>query len=301
VILPIDKAEQTAILQQLQPLEQEAENEEAEARRLGEEGRNIILHELGIPVSPEETENYFFKTSAEAHTLWFPIFPFEITDRLHYLFFHPRYHVLKVLCDRFSTVPLATICRGPIARGEQPDYDEFGTVTVLKTVDLRDGYIDYDNALKVSEGFFMAHPTAHVRKNDILIASTGYVSMGKVDIYDREEPAMVDGHISIVRVNRSYDPCFIAYFLRCHFGRLQFEKWFTGSSGQIELQPTDLGKFIVPDNSESGILLNEQKRISTLVTERLKKSWNLECQAKAKWQEARRKFAGMILGSNLHV
>lgn len=294
VVLPVNKAEQAAILHSLESLEQEAEDKEAEANRLNEECHNIILKQLGIQIPPEDTTNYFFKTGAETHTLWFSIFPTETTDRLHYLFFHPRYHILKALREHYSTVPLAAICREPIVRGEQPNYDELGAVTVLKTADLRDGYIDYDNTLKVSEDFFVAHPTSHIRKNDILIASTGYVSMGKVDIYDRDEPAMVDGHISIVRVDKDYDPFFIAYFLRCHFGRLQFEKWFTGSSGQIELQPTDLGKFIVPDSSKTGIPLNEQRRIASFVTEQLNNSRNLERQAKVKWQEAKEKFVGML-------
>lgn len=294
VILPARKGDQEVVLGRIKPLEEEAEKREAEVNRLKDKCRNIILSELGIQIPPEDTANYFFKTSSETHTLWFSIFPAEITDRLHYLFFHPRYHILKAMRDHYSTVPLATICREPIVRGEQPNYDEFGTVTVLKPVDLRDDYIDYDNTLKVSEDFFAAHPTSHVRKNDILIASTGYVSMGKVDIYDRDEPAMVDGHISIVRVNKDYDPFFIAHFLRCHFGRLQFEKWFTGSSGQIELQPTDLGKFIVPDSSENGIPLNEQRRIAKLVTEQMNNSWDLERQAKAKRQETKEKFVGML-------
>jgi restriction endonuclease S subunit len=294
VILPVDKAEQTAILHGIESMEQEAEAKEAEANRLNEECRNVILNELGIQVPPEDTTNYFFKTSAETHTLWFTIFQAETTDRLHYLFFHPRYHILNELRDHYRTIPLAAICREPIFRGEQPDYDDLGTVTVLKTVDLHDGYIDYDNALKVSEDFFEAHPASHIRKNDILVASTGYVSMGKVDIYDRDEPATVDGHISVVRVNKDYDPFYIAYLLRCHFGRLQFEKWFTGSSGQIELQPTDLGEFIVPDSSENGISLSKQKRIAKCVTERLNKSRDLEQQAKAKWQEAKEQFVGMI-------
>lgn len=294
VVLPVDKAEQAAILHSLESLEQEAGHKEAEADKLSEECRNIILSEIGIQIPPEDTANYFFKTSAETHTLWFSIFPSEITDRLHYLFFHPRYHILEALRDHYSTVPLAIICPEPIVRGEQPDYDDLGTVTVLKTVDLRDGYIDYDNTLKVSEDFFAAHPTSHVRKNDILIASTGYVSMGKVGIYDRDEPAMVDGHISIVRVNKDYDPFFIAHFLRCHFGQLQFEKWFTGSSGQIELQPTDLGKFIVPDSTENGIPLNDQRHIAKRVTERLNNSRDLKQEAKVKWQAAKEKFAGML-------
>jgi len=299
VILPADKEEQAAILHRVEAIEQEAEHKEAEADKLSEECHNSILSDLGIQIPIEDTSNYFFKTSVETHTSPFSKFPSETADRLHYLFYHPRYHVLEELCDHYTTVPLAAICQEPIVRGEQPDYDDLGAVDVIKTVDLHDGYIDYDNTLKVSEDFFAAHPNSHVRKNDILIASTGYVSMGKVDIYDRDEPAMVDGHISIVRVNKDFDHTFITLFLRCHFGQLQFEKWFTGSSGQIELQPIDLGKFIVPDSSKNGIPLNEQWRIAERVAEQLNKSQDLERQAKAKWQEAREKFIELIFGQGV--
>ncbi|MBA7698770.1 hypothetical protein ES703_107452 [subsurface metagenome] len=299
VIRPVDKASQVAILESLKSLEQEAEDKELEADKISTGCRNIMLDEMGIQIPhSEDTTNYFFKTSSETRTLWFSVFPDETADRLHYLFFHPRYNFLTALCDHYSTVPLSTICREPIVRGEQPEYDEAGTVTVLKTVDLHDGYIDYDNALKVPEDFFAAHPISHVRKNDILIASTGYTSMGKVDIYERDEPAMVDGHISILRVNRDYDPLFIVHFLRCHFGRLQFEKWHTGSSGQIEIQPIDLGKFVLPESSETGVPLKEQRRIANLINEQWIKSLQLAQQAKAKRQEAREKFISLLISDS---
>ena len=257
---------------------------------------NMMLQELGIPIPPPISPNYFFKTGTEKQTLYFLISPDDVTDRIHYLFFHPRYQVLESLNNRCRTIPLRSneVCREPIIRGEQPEYDETGAKIVLKTVDLKNGYIDYDNALRVSEDFFENHPNAQVHKGDILIASTGYVSMGKVDVYDREEPAMVDGHISIIRVKDEYDPYFIAYFLRSHLGQLQFEKWFTGSSGQIELQPGDLGNFRVPESIEGGVPLSEQERIAELVKRELDLARQLERQAEAKWQEAKDRFEEMI-------
>jgi len=244
---------------------------------------------------PSSTDSYFFKTGSEKRSLWFVVFPDEVTDRLHYLFFHPRCKELDELRRRYRTVQLGEICREPIVRGEQPDYDELGTVTVLRTVDLKNGYIDYANAPKVSEEFYNSHPSARVQKGDVLVASTGYVSMGKVDVYDRDEPAVVDGHIAIVRVNSDHDPYFVAYYLRSRFGQLQFEKWFSGSSGQIELQPHDLGKFVVPASGAGGIPLSEQSRIASVVTEQLEQARSLEQLATAKRQGARTKFEKEML------
>lgn len=285
---------QSEMLEKLKPLQIASRGLEADAKKDRKAAEIYFLQELGMKFDFSELSNYFFKTGYEKQTIWLYIYPEKLDDRLHYLFFHPRYSILDSLHDRCATASLSEICSDPIIRGEQPEYDEKGTFSVLKTVDLKNGYIDYDSALKVSEDFFYEHPSAHIRKGDILIASTGYVSMGKVDVYDRNEPAMVDGHVSVVRLNARYDTYFIAYFLRSHLGQLQFEKWFTGSSGQIELQPADLGKFIVPTNNDRGVPLREQRRISEIITEQLNKARDLEKQADAKWQEAKKKFEEMI-------
>jgi hypothetical protein len=104
--------------------------------------------------------------------------------------------------------------------------------------------------------------------------------MGKVDVYDRAESVMADGHITILRINDKYDPRFIACFLRSPFGQLQFERWFTGSSGQIEIPPTDIGEFIVPKSDEGGILLKDQRELADDVLGHLEKSLDLKKDAK---------------------
>lgn len=139
------------------------------------------------------------------------------------------------------------------------------------------------------------HPEGVLRKGDILIASTGYVSMGKVDIYEREEPAMADGHISILRVKSEYDPYFIVYYLRSYFGQVQFDKWWSGSSGQIHVYEQDLGEFLIPESSEEGIPLEKQKGIAQKITEKLNDVFELEKKAKEKWEEGKRLFEKMIL------
>lgn len=224
-------------------------------------------------------ENFFFKTGKEDCSNYYYRFSEETGERLHFLFKHPKYESLEGLKDKYKTVILKDICIESIHRGEQPEYTENGEVTVIKTVDLKNSFIDYENCLKVSNAFFETVPTAQVKKGDILIASTGYVSMGKVDIYDRDEPAIVDGHISVLCLNEEYDPYFVAYFLRSRLGKLQFEKWFSGSSGQIEVKPDDFGLFILPHSSDEGIPLKIQKEIAIKTAKKFKESYGLEQKA----------------------
>jgi len=225
-------------------------------------------------------------------------FPDDIGDRLHYLYYHPKYEILEELGKKYKLVKLKEIVSEPIIRGEQPEYAEEG-ITVIKTVDLQNGYIDYENCLKVSEEFFEKyakdHPEGVLRKGDIFIASTGYVSMGKVDIYEKDEPAMADGHISILRIKAEYDPYFIAYYLRSHLGQIQFDKWWSGSSGQIEIQPQDLGEFLILESSEDGIPLDKQKEISEEITEKLNELFEMEKRANEKWKEAKKLFEKLVL------
>lgn len=254
---------------------------------------DTMLLELSLKVPPPGTLNYSFKSGSKNRTTWFATFPEDVADRLNYSFFYSPHHLLDAFRSSYATTTLAEICGAPITRGEQPVYDGAGEVLALKTVDMKNGYINYEQALRVSHRFFDAHPQAHARKGNILLSSTGFGSVGKVDVYDRDSPAIVDSHISIIRVNNKYDPNFVAYFLRSALGQLQVEKWITGSSGQLELQPNDLGRFIVP----VGIDLGKQHRISEAITKRLSKARQMELCADAKWQEAKIKFEEAILPS----
>jgi len=294
LVLPT-KENQVAILSKILPLENQIADKEAEAKQLTEEGRGIILKEIGLPVSTEEMKSYFFKAGAELHSLWFSVPAAELKDRLHYLFYHPKHSYLGELNKKYKATILGLACREPICLGEQVKEDENGTEVLLKTANLKNDYIDFENATPISKETFEANPSAQAHKGDILLAATGYVSMGKVDIYERLTPALVDGQISIIRLNDAYNPYFMTYLLRSHLGQLQIEKWWIGSSGQIHLPPGDIEKFIIV--SCESVSQKEQTQIADRITEKLRKAHELSAEAKAKREEARQLFEQLVLGT----
>ncbi len=274
VILP-DKTQQKTILNEINKIRAELHNIIKMREDKLIEIKVSIIDELEFKSQIPKT--YFFHKGRESTNSCFSFF--EDLDRLHYLFNQPKGKLYEELIKIFHTVELNDACSEPIKRGEQPVYMEEGEVKVIKTIDLKNSYIDMDNCLRVSQEFYDEKVTAQIFKKDILIASTGYGSLGKVDIYEDDEPAMVDGHISILRLNSDYDPYFILYFLRSPLGQIQFEKWFSGSSGQIEIQPGDLGKFLIPSASDNGISFVRQCQISKKISGKLKEANLLRSKA----------------------
>lgn len=85
-----------------------------------------------------------------------------------------------------------------------------------------------------------------VFKGDIVLASTGDGTLGKCCVYTSKKPAIADGHVSIIRVDhKKIDPTYLCDYLRCGFGAIQIERFFTGSTGLIELTPQDVDRIIV--------------------------------------------------------
>ncbi len=290
IVIP-EKEVRNKVVKLCKEIELQAKKFELKAQEALMQVNKKLLDELEINL-PETEIGYFFKEGKQDSSDYYYRLNEEIGDRFHYLFNHPKLKNLDILKNKYQTVSLKSICGESIKRGEQPEYSDVG-VRVIKTVDLKNRFIDYENTLRVSEDFYESKPQAHIIKNNILVSSTGYVSVGKIDIFDLEEPAFADGHISIIRLNEDYDPYFITYFLRSTLGQLQFDKWFTGSSGQIEVQPEDLNKFLFP--SKDAISKEKQKEIANKITEEYKKAWNYEQQAKLKWQESKDLFEKLIL------
>jgi len=290
IVIP-EKEVRNKVVKLCKEIELQAKKFELKAQESLIQVNKKLLDELEINL-PEKEIGYFFKNGKEDNSNYYYKFSNEIENRYHYLFNHPKLKILDLLKNKYQTVSLKSICREPIRRGEQPEYSDFGVI-VIKTVDLKNRFIDYGNTLKVSEDFYESKPQAHIRKDDILISSTGYVSIGKIDVFDIDEPAFSDGHISIVRINADYDPYFVTYFLRSPLGQLQFDKWFTGSSGQIEVQAEDLGNFIIP--SKESMPKEKQKEIVDKITKEYQRALGYEQQSQSKWQEAKELFESLIL------
>lgn len=116
-------------------------------------------------------------------------------------------------------------------------------ICALKSVSIRTGYIDFDNARSVNQEFYeKKKKKAGVQKNDVLINSTGDGTIGRVAVYNEDFPAVVDGHVTILRFNDPELAWYIGAFLLSDMGQRQIYRYINGSSGQVEIYPQDIAR-----------------------------------------------------------
>ncbi|WML26280.1 restriction endonuclease subunit S [Neobacillus sp. OS1-33] len=297
ILVPnLDLLLQKQIISNVRKIQYIALKFEVFAKRALEEARAYFREQIEVEFDPDDENNYFHRSGTTKKTLSFYSFPDDLENRLNYLYYNPKLSIVDKLATKYSTTTINEIISEPIKRGNQPKYSDDGENKVIKTVDVIDEGIDLEQCLSVDNEFFEDSSEYHVRKGDILLASTGIGSMGKVALYESDTPAMCDGHVSIIRVKEDYDPSFIAHFLRSHFGQVQIEGLFTGSSGQIELQPVDIRKIVIPDNTDLGVPYLKQVEIANNMDKILEKFYTNRNNAKDKWIEADKTFQEYTLG-----
>ncbi len=154
--------------------------------------------------------------------------------------------VIKEINDKIKNgkfIKVKDVISEPIHRGSAPDYTEEG-IPVIKTAHLKSEEINKEFTQFVESG----NERSNVRKFDILIASTGKPSIGKIDMVKDDDDYVVDGHVSIIRVDpEKYDRQFFVYLFRSIYGYAQIERDVVGCTNQVELYPDDIGEFLIPD------------------------------------------------------
>lgn len=183
-----------------------------------------------------------------------------------------RYHnpptqKLMDILDQYPTKKLKDIIVEIIHRGASPQYASAGTIPVIKTGHLKNSYIDHFFEEFVEEEFYNKKIKSQIFNGDILIASTGKVSLGKIDIVNSDDKFVCDGHISILRLDETlYNKLFLVYFFRSILGYFQIERDYTGATNQIELYVNEIANFLIPD-----ISITEQERIVNEIKEQIDK------------------------------
>lgn len=129
---------------------------------------------------------------------------------------------------------------------DKADKPQLLNVCALKSNCIRNGYIDTSLARSVSREFYdKVKNKAGIQKNDILINSTGDGTIGRVAVYNYGFPAIVDGHITIIRYKNPKLAWYIAAFLMTETGQNQIYRYINGSSGQVEIYPQDIARIWV--------------------------------------------------------
>jgi len=194
-----------------------------------ERAERTLLHALGLDTwTPPEALSYV-RSSREA-------FAAGRFDAEH---FQPRFAALatrmaaKGNCERLGDHLLFN------ARGKQPEYADEGLPVINSKHILRNEvrYNDDNRHAVFDEDSLL------IRSGDVLINGTGVGTIGRAAAYLHAAPALPDNHVTILRPTNKLDPVYLAVFLNSLAGQFQVEQRLHGSSGQIELYPTDIAEF----------------------------------------------------------
>lgn len=125
-------------------------------------------------------------------------------------------------------------------RGKQPIYAKTG----LPVVNSK--HVQPNRVIEEGNRFALANPDANlqIRFGDTLLNGTGRGTLGRAAPYLGDKLAVPDNHVTIIR-SGSLDPVFLSLYLNSAAGQMQVEMHQRGTSGQLELYPFDVRKFLV--------------------------------------------------------
>lgn len=183
-------------------------------------------------------------------------------------FWEPALRARLATAQQGGAQPIANLNTIPTLRGSSPNSELYvdpndGYARVLKAGSSINSYGMVTAISPVTDFIEKAEydkmsDAAKVVRGDVLLSSTGDGTLGKAAVYDADEPAVADGHITIIRLDTSQvDPFYLADFLRAGFGREQINRLYTGSTGLIELTPQHVDTVVVPLPG-----LQEQRKVS---------------------------------------
>jgi len=179
-----------------------------------------------------------------------------------------------------------------ITQGPNPNYDlgepeKASKYRVLKTKDLYDSAILYDNSDLISVETYNSCKKSALKNGDILMGIVGKGSIGKVNVFDNDTGInyIFTRALGLIRVNNKLKPRFLNYILRSNYGKETINNGIIGSTGQEVLQTAYIARVYIPipDKSEQKYLisfLDKETRKIDLLLLKMNKYIDLLKQAK---------------------
>jgi type I restriction enzyme, S subunit len=160
--------------------------------------------------------------------------------------FQPKYDELLERLSTGDQAKLLGVLASVIRRGRQPRYVPDGDILVINSKHVGHQLINVDEAERTDATFWKANAPARVQPGDVVLNSTGLGSIGRANCVFHSDKTVVDNHVTIIRVDpEEVDPPYLAVFLNSRLGQMQTERWLSGSSGQIELYPSNIEQFMI--------------------------------------------------------
>lgn len=207
-----------------------------------------------IRTKPSDDERLWLEPSVNRTSLLYDRLSYvvrspSIVDRFSYTYFHPEYwRTMHAIAAMPAPVTLADLCIAPYPlRGRKPSEESAEGIPILKVRNVTGHGIDLDTEYAPdNEATLSESARALLRKGDVLITSTGEGTIGRVEVYPYEDPAIADNHVTICRLRPGVNLGFVAEFLRNEYGQIQMLRHVSGSTGQTELLIDHVRSLIVP-------------------------------------------------------
>ena len=159
--------------------------------------------------------------------------------RIDAQYFAPRFrHLIRHIEQTGQAVRFGDILATNI-RGSQPSYAEEG-LPVVNSKHIRRNRVEFDD-MRFADP---AQASVLIEQGDLLLNGTGVGTIGRASAYLRADKAIPDNHVTVLRAQGS-DPVYLSVYLNSRLGQMQVEQHLKGSSGQIELYPSDIAGFVI--------------------------------------------------------
>ena len=220
------------------------------------------------------------------------------TSRFDYRFWNPEIRQsIKSIESQKNSTTIKEINLIATKRGKSPPAAEYvdqkeGYAIVVKSGSniSKQGELITEGADYIEQPLYQVYEEKglFLKHGDILLASTGDGTLGKCCVYREKSPAIPEGHVTLIRVDQKVIyPEYVCDYLRVGFGHDQLYRAFTGSTGMIEITPSDVDQVAIPAFPD----LKTQKRISDALRKSEKKSIDLIQKSKDVTQSAREEFS----------
>lgn len=209
-----------------------------------QQAENLLLSELGLKDWQPTEETVAIKSFAES---------FLSSGRFDAEYYQPKFdQLIERLEEKVKLTPLGNLLTLN-QRGKQPIYIEDEEEYELGLPVVNSKHVREGEVILIDNRYAYLPETDNpltILINDVLINGTGVGTIGRCAPYLYEQEALPDNHVTILRTDL-LDPVYLSIYLNSIIGKLQVEKHFKGSSGQIELYPNEIAQFLVWNAPES--------------------------------------------------
>jgi restriction endonuclease S subunit len=217
------------------------------------EAEQLLLSELDMTGFTPSSENIAVKSFTES---------FGTSGRLDAEYYQLKY---DEIVNRLSAFEITNINKEFYTfKNTYSEYSDAGEIGVVKTKQLTNAGINEDTESYIEQQTVKANKLTMLEKNDIVFASMGVGSLGKVSIYYGAKELVTDSTLKIYRKkpHGKIHPEVLTLFLQSNIGQELIYNYVVGSTGIINIYDNDIYKIPIPVISTT-----IQKKISEKVHE----------------------------------